>query len=266
VAQPAPQAKRTPSQKDLTAARRHFQDAEAAKARGEYQTAAVEYLAAYELFQEPAFFYNIAEVYKLAGDEKNALVYYQKYLELDPQGTGAANARSSADLLRRAIAAQEDAAKRAADVEAKAKRAGAADAEAKRAATAAATRDTQTKHPAGGERHRMAVATPPEGNPEGGPKGGPKGNPKGNVDIDGADSQRDAGRGLRLAGIGAAGAGVVAIGIGVVFGLKARSISDEAAGWDAFDPGRYDQGKAGERNMFVLTGLGAAAVVTGGVL
>src|ERR1700733_9112278 len=60
---PAPK----PSQKAIDEARKHFQAAEAAKARGEYQTAAVEYLAAYELFEEPAFFYDTAEVYRLAG-------------------------------------------------------------------------------------------------------------------------------------------------------------------------------------------------------
>ena len=65
--------------------------------------AAVEYLAAYELFQEPAFFYNTAEVYRLAADEKNALVYYQKYLELDPHGKGAASSRAAIDQLRRSI-------------------------------------------------------------------------------------------------------------------------------------------------------------------
>lgn len=62
------------------------------------------------------------------------------------------------------------------------------------------------------------------------------------------------------------GAGLVALGVGVVFGLHARSISDETAGWDTFDPARFDQGKAAERNMFILTGVGGAALVTGGVL
>src|SRR5439155_808853 len=126
-AQPAPQAPakqsapHKPSQKDIDEARKRFQKAEAAKARGEYQTAAVEYLAAYELFEEPAFFYDTADVYRLAGDEKNALVYYTKYLELAPSGKAAPAARIAADQIRRSIAAQEDATRRAADDEARRK-------------------------------------------------------------------------------------------------------------------------------------------------
>lgn len=106
-----------PSQKQLDAARTHFKAAEAAKAHGEYKTAAVEYLAAYELFADPEFFFDTAEVYRLAGNDQDALIYYEKYLELDPDGRGAASARVSVDQLRRAVAAREDAVKRAADEE-----------------------------------------------------------------------------------------------------------------------------------------------------
>ena len=216
-------AQRKPSQKDIDAARKHFQLAEAAKARGEYQTAAVEYLAAYELFEEPAFFYDTSEVYRLAGDEKNALVYYTKYLELAPSGQGATASRLAADQLRRSIAAKEDAARRAAEDEARRS----ADEQAK-----------AHQAPAAGIQASAADPSPPSA----------------------------AGRSLRLAGLATAGAGVVGLGIGIVFGLKARSISNEASGWTTFDPQRDDQGKADERKMVVLTSIGGAAIVTGGVL
>lgn len=71
---------------------------------------------------------------------------------------------------------------------------------------------------------------------------------------------------LQWGGIGAAGAGVLAIAAGAYFGMKARSISDEAAGWDTFDRERYDEGEAAERNSIIALGVGAACVVTGGVL
>jgi hypothetical protein len=71
---------------------------------------------------------------------------------------------------------------------------------------------------------------------------------------------------LQWGGIGAAGAGVLAIGAGVYFGMRASSISDEAADWDTFDPDRYDEGEAAERNSIIAFGVGAACVVTGGVL
>jgi tetratricopeptide (TPR) repeat protein len=221
-----------PSPKDLAEARAHFKDAEAAKARGDYQTAAVEYLAAYQLFEEPEFFFDTAEVYRLGGDEPNALTYYEKYLELDPQGRGAPVARTAADALRRSIAAKEDAARRAADDDAKRK----ADDEAKRKADDDARRQAA-----------LHAAEPPPAPPPAPPP-----------------SHR--GRTLRIAGIVSGIDGVVLLGAGISYGLRARSISDEASGWTTFDPQRYAQGHAAQRDMLVLTGAGAAALITGGVL
>jgi hypothetical protein len=71
---------------------------------------------------------------------------------------------------------------------------------------------------------------------------------------------------LQWGGIGVAGAGVIALGAGIYFGLDARSISDEASDWDTFDPERFDEGEAAERNSVIALGVGAACVVTGGVL
>jgi serine/threonine-protein kinase len=214
-------AKKTPTRKELDAARKHFQAAEAAKTRSEYQTAALEYLAAYKLFEEPEFLFDVAEVYRLAGDEANALTYYQEYLELDAEGRGAAAARTAEGEIRRSIAAKDEAAKRAADEEAKQKA------------------DEEKAHAAATQPAPIVEAAAPEASP---------------------------GRGLRIAGLVTGGAGVVAIGVGVVFGLRASSISSEASDWTTFDPKRYDEGKAAERNMFIFTGAGAAALVTGGVL
>jgi tetratricopeptide (TPR) repeat protein len=131
---PASHGQKRPTRKELDAARAHFKAAEAAKERRDYRAAASEYLAAYELFADPEFFFNVAEVYRLAGDEQEAISYYEKYLVLDPNGRGAASARASADELRRAIAARQEAAKRAANEEARRK----ADAEVARAAEKAA--------------------------------------------------------------------------------------------------------------------------------
>ncbi|HET7500143.1 MAG TPA: hypothetical protein VFK02_04045 [Kofleriaceae bacterium] len=243
VSHAQPTQHKTPAPKDLEAARKHFQSAEAAKARGEYQTAAVEYLAAYELFEEPAFFYDTAEVYRLAGDEKSALVYYTKYLELAPSGQGAATARVAADQLRRSIAAKEDAARRAADQE------------ARRKADEAKRKPDEDGHGKADQPTTTAAATEPSPDDRTAEPPEPPA-PRATV----------RGRRLRIAGLASGGAGVVAIGIGVVFGLKARSLSNEASSWDTFDRDRDAQGKADERNLFVFTGIGAAALVTGGVL
>jgi tetratricopeptide (TPR) repeat protein len=234
AAPPAPAkqaAPQRPSQKEIDEARKHFQRAEAAKARGEYQTAAVEYLAAYELFQEPAFFYNTAEVYRLAGDEKNALVYYTKYLELAPDGKAAASARIAADQLRRAIAAQEDAARIAE--------------EARRKAEADARRNAENEAKARADQDaKAAAARKPER----------------------VHAQEDTGRSTRIAGLVTGGIGAAAVGIGVVFGVRAHELGSETAGWDNYDRKRDEQGRADQRNMIIFTGVGAAALVAGGVL
>ena len=230
LAAPASAQSKQPTQQQINAAKQHFAAAEAAKAKGDFKTAAVEYLAAYEQFNDPEFFFNVAEVYRLSNDDANALMYYQKYLELDPNGRGAANARLNADALRRSIAAKEDAAKHAAEAEAKRK----AEEDAKRNAPA----------------QQPVAQTPPEqevDEPEPVTPGAP-------------------GRTMRIAGIATGGAGVVAIGVGVLFGLKSKSISNELSEADMFDQARYDDGKAAERNMYIFTGVGVAALAAGGVL
>jgi tetratricopeptide (TPR) repeat protein len=217
-AQPPQATSKQPTQQQLDQARVHFEAAEIAKSRREYQTAAVEYLAAYELFQHPEFFYNVAEVYRLAGDEQNALTYYDKYLQIDPNGRGVSTARGYADLLRRSIAARQDALARA-------------------AAALEASREE--------ERRRIAAAK---------------------ITSEPARHPEQPGRGMRIAGIASGGAGVVSLGVGVLFGFKMQSIEDEIAKDPVYRPSRYGEGDAAERNMFLFTGAGVAAIVTGGVL
>jgi tetratricopeptide (TPR) repeat protein len=266
-AQPSqPKSTTQPTQQVLDEARKHFQSAEAAKARGEYQIAAVEYLAAYKVFDEPAFLYDTAEVYRLAGDEKNALAYYTKYLELAPSGQGAPAARVAADRLRRSIASKEEAAKSKAYAEAK-RKADAEDAEAKRKADAEAKRaaDAEARRAADDEAKRAADAEARR-----------KANNKvasatGTVESVAVRSTRTdgaagGGRGMRIAGLATGGVGALGLGIGVVFGLKARSLSNEASSWMTYDRKRDDQGRAYQRDMFVFTGIGAAALVGGGIL
>jgi tetratricopeptide (TPR) repeat protein len=78
------------------------------------------------------------------------------------------------------------------------------------------------------------------------------------------------GRGLRIAGLVTAGAGLVALGAALHYGIEARkasdAISDNDEGWTDSLLDRYDEGEAAETRMFVLSGVGAAALVTGGVL
>ena len=57
------------------------------------------------------------------------------------------------------------------------------------------------------------------------------------------------------------------VGLGVVFGLRAKGLSDELSETGAvYDPAKVADGEAAERNMFLSYGLGAALLIAGGVM
>lgn len=78
------------------------------------------------------------------------------------------------------------------------------------------------------------------------------------------------GRSLRVAGLASTGVGLLAIVGGVKYHLDARSLSDEFSNvtWSPELEQRFQdaEGEDAERNARLLYGIGAAAVVTGGVL
>jgi len=85
------------------------------------------------------------------------------------------------------------------------------------------------------------------------------------------DEYADRGGGKRTVGLVVAGVGVAAIGAGVVFGLKAKSKSDEINGGNAanpqpFDPAVEDDGKRYDLLAKIALGAGGALVVTGVVV
>jgi tetratricopeptide (TPR) repeat protein len=81
------------SEADRAIARKKFLKAKELHAAHKYREAAAAYLEAYERFPAPAFLYNVAQVYRLAGDRERALENYRRYLELEPDGEGSADAR-----------------------------------------------------------------------------------------------------------------------------------------------------------------------------
>jgi tetratricopeptide (TPR) repeat protein len=251
-----------PTPKELDEARAHFKAAEAAKAGGEYQTAAVEYLAAYQLFEEPEFFFDTAEVYRLGGDEQNALTYYEKYLEIDPGGRGAAIARSSADQLRRQIATRQDTARRARDEDG-GRKADGADSKANDGAGGKTDDGAGRKVDNGAGRMADDGAGRKADDGAGRKADDAAGHP---LDDGQATTATRPGHHLRVAGIATGAVGAVALGVGAGFGFKARSLGNELSRASVFDRARYDQGRAAERHFVLCSGLGVAGVVTGAVL
>jgi tetratricopeptide (TPR) repeat protein len=80
-----------PGSKDQ--AKAHFKQGKAFQDVGAYDKAADEYKAAYEIDPRPEMLFNIAQAYRLAGTKQAALDYFQKYLDAQPNGAGADEAR-----------------------------------------------------------------------------------------------------------------------------------------------------------------------------
>ena len=91
-------------------ARAHFEAARALHQAGEFQRAAAEYLQAFALFPDPELLFNVGQVYRLAGDRALAAAYYRRYLELDPDGRAAPEARRHLEALATAAPASPPAA------------------------------------------------------------------------------------------------------------------------------------------------------------
>src|SRR5262245_62111772 len=66
-------------------AREHYQKGTAFYDLGRYQDAIREFEAAYELKNDPALLYNLAQSHRLAGNAEQALHFYRTYLKKVPK-------------------------------------------------------------------------------------------------------------------------------------------------------------------------------------
>ena len=77
-------------------------------------------------------------------------------------------------------------------------------------------------------------------------------------------------RALKVAGLISAGVGLVTLGAALHYGIEAKKASDAISendeAWSGSLLDRYDEGQSAETRMFVLSGVGAAALAAGGVL
>ncbi len=259
LAQPA--AQNTASKQDQ--ARKRFEEAEAHKRRGDehaargeqqeardaYGLAADAYSKAFELFEHPAFIYNLAQMRRLRGELRRAIRAYETYLVLDAAGAQAGTARTFIAQLTLELDAEES-------------EPGAGD----------ATRPD----PASGTGAAPVEPASGAGQPEPGQDSGntPASSTIGSAGLTTTSPVRDAnaGRGLRVAGMVSAAVGLASLGLGVKFGLDARTASQELSDkppgepWDPSDRRRIQSGEDAERNMIISLSLGGAALVAGGVL
>lgn len=215
------------------AARKHYERGRVHHERREYELALREYERAYDLEPTPALLFNIAQVYLLSGDREKALEHYHEYVVLEPEG-------EVSDLARQRIAELERELGQASPEELETP-----------ADTDAPAADGEAAGEADGEAAGEAATAPAE--------------------VERAPARRgSAGRGLRVAGLATAGLGLVGVGLGVKLGLDASRIQDDLEGQPEGTPWTFDdlyaEGEAASRNMWISYGVGAAALVTGGVL
>lgn len=104
----------TPAVADSPAARArgHFKQGKAFQDAGAYERAAEEYKLAYEADKRPEMLFNIAQAYRLAKLKERALFFFKHYLEKQPNGAGADEARKHVVTLTKEID-EENAAKQA---------------------------------------------------------------------------------------------------------------------------------------------------------
>ena len=221
--------------------------AEKAKAEGDsdaaarlFQESAEQYQAAYDLVPHPLMLYNLAQVYRLAGEAERALQFYEDFLKTDPEGEAADFARKYVKILERKVA----------------------NAKARDAAN-----EEQDWLPDEEEENEDGEDDFEFDDDEDDEEAGGKGSHAG-----GSAS-------MRYGGLGLAAAGLASIAVGVKFGLDARNISNCLTNYPnscdkAYPPGMWndealllqEEGRVAEQRMFILTGVGAALIVGGGVL
>jgi tetratricopeptide (TPR) repeat protein len=238
-------------------AKEHFQRGTSFYDLGRYPEAIKEFEAAYHLKNDPAFLYNLAQSYRLAGNAERALHFYRTYLRYVPK------AANRPEIEERIKALEEAAAKGTPPPGATTPPpVGPGPVTPPPTTTPPATTGTTTTPPpavpppatpppatsppvaAPGPPPPVATPTPPLPPPDASLPAG-----------------SDLGRKLVFGGKIALGVGGGMILIGMIQGLRAVSaandVEEAASNGGAFDPAVEDRGKSAESAQYVWLGLGA---------
>jgi len=88
-------------------AREHFNKGTTLFDLARYREAAAEYEAAYEARNDPALLFNIAQTYRLAGDNTKAIAFYRSYLHRMPRASNRGEVEAKIAELQKAADEQE---------------------------------------------------------------------------------------------------------------------------------------------------------------
>ena len=99
IARAAERAEEATPDKALNDAKEAFETAQTFFVRGEYDTAALKFLEAYNKKPFPAFLFNVAVSYEKAKQLEKAKEYFERYLKDDPNASDAAQVRLRLDVI-----------------------------------------------------------------------------------------------------------------------------------------------------------------------
>jgi tetratricopeptide (TPR) repeat protein len=229
------------------AAKEHYQRGTSYYDLGRYGDAIKEFEAAYELKNDPAFLYNLAQSYRQVGDPEQALHFYRTYLRYVPK------APNRAEIEQRIAALEKQMAdKSAAGVQ---------------PPPATGNAVTTTPAPPAGNPPPAAVAPGPSVTVTGTSPPPAYAAPPSLATTPPPSAPWTRARKLQVAGIATGAAGVVMFVIGIVEGVRASSASNEInhAGETGmrYDPSVQERGQSAEKAEGWLISLGLVAVGAG---
>jgi tetratricopeptide (TPR) repeat protein len=235
------------------AAKEHYTRGTSFYDLGRYDEAIKEFEAAYQLKNDPAFLYNLAQSYRQAGNHDQAVHFYKTYLRYVP------SAPNRADIEEKIKTEEQLAAQK-----------GPGTTPPPANTTAPPPPNTpppppNTMPPTGNE---PTVAVPPGSSPPPADYAPPPGGaPPPSTYPASTVTTSDPGRKFRIAGGATAGAGAIMMVLGIVEWRRAVSASKDveqaALNGDSFDPDVEKRGHSAETLQWVFYGVGALAAAGG---
>ncbi|MCU1277006.1 MAG: ligand-gated channel protein [bacterium] len=256
---------------DRTTARDHFLKGTKYFDLGHFDEAIKEYEAAYEIKDEPVLLYNIAQAHRLAGHSKEAVHFYRSYLRRVPKATNRDEVETKIAEISKLIEQQEKTRTLPPDLPM-------SPGEQRAAATKPRPTETPKPQPIASppppvttptEPPPVATTTPAEQPPV---ATAPEQPPPPAVEPKPSSPGFFGGPGKvkKIVGIALLGVGVAGLAVGGAMSALAVGASNdvqaEANAGQPFDPAKESAGKTDQVVGGVMYGVGAAAVVAGGVM
>jgi tetratricopeptide (TPR) repeat protein len=241
-------AKPTPEEQEKAAktakAREHYDKGITHYNLGEFDKAIEEFKQAYAISGAPGLLFNVAQAYRLVGDYKQALYFYNTYLRLQPNAANRADVEARMAEMEKALAEQK------AIEDAKPK--GTLPAEGKPGTT---------------EPPPPVETKPAEVKPE--PVASTEAPPPAVVE----EKKSGQGKTKKIIGLATGGVGVALLGTGVYFAMQASSaasdiedVSNNGGTWNSDLDAKYADGESAASTALILCVAGGAAVAGGVVV